>query len=129
MEQKPSVGRIVHFGHPVYDKDRTAHSVSCVSMFASATHLARGRGAMSRMVRCLACGFNVEHYDVHDWGEVPGGVTVSSVSYPTECATCRLCEECPRMRESYRRGFNAGLDALAEAVTRIVRDTTLRRSP
>ena len=22
MDQKPSVGRIVHFGHPVYDKDR-----------------------------------------------------------------------------------------------------------
>lgn len=22
MDQKPSVGRIVHFGHPVYDKNR-----------------------------------------------------------------------------------------------------------
>jgi len=71
-----------------------------------------------RMIHCNGCGFNVEPYDAReptDW------LTA------THCETCRECEAEPRLRESYRRGFNAGLDRMAEAVTRIAKDSGLRK--
>jgi hypothetical protein len=72
-----------------------------------------------KMVHCNGCGFNVEPYDARQ----PTECTDS------QCDTCRICEEEPRLREAYRRGFNAGLDRLAEAVTRIVKDSALRKRP
>jgi hypothetical protein len=73
------------------------------------------------MVHCNGCGFNVEEKDARQSSE-------QDVADNT-CETCVLCEAEPRMRESYRRDFNAGLARLAEAVTHIVKDSRLRRFP
>lgn len=70
-----------------------------------------------QMVHCNGCGFNVEPED----GRQPTEYN------ETQCETCKLCEAEPRLRESYRRGFNAGLDRMAEAVTRIAKDSGLRK--
>ena len=70
------------------------------------------------MVHCDGCGFNVEPCDARECDEyIPVG----------HCSTCAKCVTEPLLRESYRRGFNAGLDALAEAVTGIVKNSNLRR--
>lgn len=54
---------------------------------------------MSSMILCTGCGFNVERYDVR-----------SPIDEERrECNVCALCVQTPRLRESYRRGFNAGL--------------------
>jgi hypothetical protein len=68
------------------------------------------------MVKCRGCGFNVEQRDVQDWGEFNIG-----------CERCARCT--PDVREAYRRGFNAGLDALAESVVRAVKDSNPRKRP
>jgi len=77
----------------------------------------RARGAAEgRMVHCDGCGFNVEREDVVAW-----------VEYSDRAETCKLCEAEPRLKESYRRGFNAGLDAMADAVTSIAKNSGLRK--
>lgn len=54
---------------------------------------------MSSMILCTGCGFNVERGDVR-----------SSIDEERrECSACAPCVQTPRLRESYRRGFNAGL--------------------
>lgn len=55
------------------------------------------------MFRCDGCGFNVERKDAY-------GIIGSA------CGRCVRCDGVPDMRESYRRGFNAGLQAMAMAV-------------
>ena len=71
------------------------------------------------MVRCTGCGFNVEQEDVREW-----------TAYSSDTAvTCKLCELEPRLKESYRRGFNAGLDALKAAVIDVVDSSGLRKRP
>ena len=64
------------------------------------------------MVKCYGCGFNVEKEDARE------GLKRGYGPYPPECTTCVKCEACPDMRESYRRGFKAGV----EDVKRRVRD-------
>lgn len=49
--------------------------------------------AKAAMPLCLGCGFHNEAED----------------SFGHECIRCRAV---PEMRESYRRGFNAGVDAM-----------------
>lgn len=73
---------------------------------------------MSAMISCSGCGFHVEREDVVEW-----------VEYSENAATCKLCKAEPRLKESYRRGFNAGLDAMERAVTSIVRTSGLRKRP
>lgn len=73
-----------------------------------------------KMLHCNGCGFNVEPYDAREPVEYPDPEN-------PQCETCKLCEEEPRLREAYRRGFNAGMDRLAEAVTRIARDSGMRK--
>lgn len=52
-----------------------------------------------RMVKCVGCGFNVEHEQVVEWGD--------EASCPRPCRRCSAhCT--PDVRESYRRGFNEG---------------------
>ena len=68
-------------------------------------------------VRCEGCGFDVEVERVVLYQEYTDEV----------CDRCVDCDENPRLRESYRRGFNAGLDAMVEAMTRTARDSNLRR--
>lgn len=70
------------------------------------------------MVPCDGCGFNVGHEDVVEW-----------VEYSDRAVTCKLCKAEPRLKEAYRRGFNAGLDAMERAVTNIVRNSGLRKRP
>ena len=77
------------------------------------------------MVACDGCGFSVEVEDVRS-------LDVDELWYRDDdqkrhCLTCRKCTECPDMRESYRRGFNDGLDALKEAVIHTVEKSNLRR--
>lgn len=69
------------------------------------------------MVKCNGCGFNVEQEDV-----------VQMTEYSeTHCDKCKTCQANPLMQESYRRGFNAGLDAMAEAVKQIASQSNLRK--
>jgi hypothetical protein len=72
---------------------------------------------MTAMVHCDGCGFNVEPRDVREREE----------SWDQNCSRCRKCTECPELREAYRRGFNAGLDALKEAVVSVVEKSNLRK--
>ncbi len=52
------------------------------------------------MYRCTGCGFHAEDYDV-----------VADIDHERhKCSKCKLCEREPRLRESYRRGYNAGLE-------------------
>lgn len=68
------------------------------------------------MALCGGCGFHVELEDVRERDE-----------HDDECLTCVLCEAEPRMKESYRRGFNAGLDAMKDAVVQVAEKSNLRR--
>jgi hypothetical protein len=78
----------------------------------------QSRGLLpGQMVHCNGCGF----YCVSEDARTPTEYDESS------CETCKLCEEEPRFRESYRRGFNAGLDRLAEAVEHVARSSNLRK--
>ncbi len=70
------------------------------------------------MYLCKGCGFHVEKEDV-----------VEETEYSDDAVTCKLCKAEPRLKESYRRGFNAGLDAMERAVVGIVRDLALRKRP
>jgi len=81
--------------------------------------------AMSRMVLCQGCGFNVEPEDVRE-------IDADAMAFGAErlaCLTCRKCTEVPDLRESYRRGFNAGLDALKRVVIDTVDKSNLRKRP
>lgn len=68
------------------------------------------------MERCYGCGFHVEREDVREWSE-----------FDEHCETCKLCEQEPKLKESYRLGFNAGLDAVKEAVVKIAENSGLRK--
>jgi hypothetical protein len=70
------------------------------------------------MVLCIGCGFHVE----------PEGV-IEREEYGDRATTCVLCKTEPRLKESYRRGFNAGIDALERAVIGIVQTSSLRKKP
>lgn len=69
------------------------------------------------MILCEGCGFNVEKEDVVECNE---GESLPDIE---ECKTCKKCNACPDMKESYRRGFNSGLGAMYFALTEVVRDT------
>lgn len=73
---------------------------------------------MAAMIHCDGCGFNVEPEDVRRKAEF---------NSETNCDTCRECEATPKLREAYRRGFNAGLDRLTDAVVNIVKSSGLRK--
>lgn len=66
---------------------------------------------MSAMTKCDGCGFNVEREDVRK---------LADETIPRHCSECVKCTKNPELREAYRRGFNAGLDVLALAVTDIL---------
>jgi hypothetical protein len=44
------------------------------------------------MVHCNGCGFD-----------------------ESQCSVCKKCERVPDLREAYRRGFNAGVDAMSKS--------------
>lgn len=68
------------------------------------------------MIECAGCGSSVEAGDVVEMRE-----------YSTDtCERCRRCEAVPELREAYRRGFNAGLSAMARAARND--EENLRRS-
>lgn len=69
------------------------------------------------MIRCVGCGFYVENEHVVEMSEYTD----------TTCVRCAKCEETPALRESYRRGFNEGLDAMSSAVKRIAEASNLRK--
>lgn len=69
------------------------------------------------MYRCLGCGFNVEREDARK-GAHEGH---TRFGYRAKCDTCIKCEACPDMRESYRRGFDAGMDTLRRRVESTIR--------
>ncbi len=73
------------------------------------------------MVLCMGCGFHVEPEDVVE--------RVVHHGASDACVTCTSCKTEPRLKESYRRGYNAGLDAMARAVTDIAQTSGLRRRP
>jgi hypothetical protein len=73
------------------------------------------------MVRCNGCGFNVEREDVVESSRE------ESMYAAVDCETCANCHKEPKLKEAYRRGFNAGLDALAKAVEDIVQKSNLRK--
>jgi len=66
-------------------------------------------GSRDRMVLCHGCGLNVERQDVISW---PG--PHPTLGFLTSCTRCTRCT--PDVREAHRRGFNAGLAAMAQAV-------------
>lgn len=69
------------------------------------------------MVFCDGCGFHAEPEDVVTYDE----------HSDERCLVCLKCQATPALRESYRRGFNAGLDAMAEAVRHAASTSNLRR--
>jgi len=74
------------------------------------------------MIRCTGCGFHAEREDVVEWSD-------TLEADPRTCLTCPKCLAHPEMKESYRRGFNAGIDALKEIVTRAVENRNVRKPP
>lgn len=74
------------------------------------------------MVKCHGCGFNVEREDVTKPSE-----TLNAEYDARNCVRCRKCTENPDMRESYRRGYNAGLDAASAALRHAVERSNLRK--
>ena len=71
------------------------------------------------MVKCIGCGFNVETYEVYEYVE----------NSSENCVICKNCKNEPKLKESYRRGFNAGLEAMKKAVVQIVDQSNLRKFP
>lgn len=70
---------------------------------------------MTAMIHCNGCGFNVERKDSREFTEYddPG--------YTRDCCdACAKCTDIPELREAYRRGFNAGVDAMAKAVVGVI---------
>ncbi len=74
---------------------------------------------MNGMVYCNGCGFHVERKQVVEWTEYTGD----------QCDLCAKCEAQPLLRESYRRGFNAGLDAMVKAMVDTAAHSNLRKCP
>ena len=62
------------------------------------------------MVSCRGCGFSVEPEHAR------GGKEDEPSRMKRWCGTCAKCERTPEMRESYRRGFNAGLEKARECI-------------
>lgn len=71
-------------------------------------------GQTRAMVLCTGCGFNVEPEDATPLDRY-------SIQGKEMTRMCSKCVACPDMRESYRRGYNAGLDAMGEQVNRMVK--------
>jgi hypothetical protein len=66
------------------------------------------------MVKCQGCGFNVETEDARKNFKPGYG------HYRPECDTCIKCEACPDMRESYRRGHNAGVAEVRQRIESVM---------
>jgi hypothetical protein len=56
------------------------------------------------MIKCSGCGNHVEREHVVEMARFEART----------CVRCARCEETPALRESYRRGFNAGVEAMIE---------------
>lgn len=84
----------------------------------------RSRDVVDRMIKCVGCGFNVEREQVVEWGEGPANMVVED---RTLCDRCSRCT--PDVREAYRRGFNAGLDAMADSAIHTAKYSNLRKRP
>jgi hypothetical protein len=69
------------------------------------------------IVKCLACGSDVEQTSVVEYEEYTNKF----------CVSCILCENKPNIREAYKRGFNDGLDATSKAVKYITTRSNLRK--
>lgn len=70
------------------------------------------------MIKCLGCGFNREPH------------TVTEFDLNDDRASSRRCDMCrriPDLVEAYRRGFNAGVEAVRVTLDRYAK--TLRRPP
>jgi hypothetical protein len=72
------------------------------------------------MIHCTGCGFYAEREDVVEWPD-------TLEARPRTCLTCLRCRANPEMKESYRRGFNAGLDALKEIIVNAVGNANVRK--
>lgn len=72
---------------------------------------------MSAIVRCDGCGSSVEREQVVNYGDHPYDGKPDNNYH---CDSCTGCTENPKLREAYRRGFNAGVDAMAEAVVGVI---------
>lgn len=82
------------------------------------------RALTAWMTHCDGCGFNVEPKDA---GTI---VDPGDEHRPPHCSNCTKCNACPDMRESYRRGFNAGIDKMISAVQTILEGSSaLKRLP
>ena len=69
------------------------------------------------MYICLGCGFHAESEDVRrNRIDVYG-----SNEDKHTCATCKKCEAVPDLRESYRRGFDAGMATLRRRIESTIR--------
>lgn len=62
------------------------------------------------MVLCRGCGFNIEQKDGRN------NNVYDPVMERYHCDTCIKCDACPDMRESYRRGFNAGIEMFGDRI-------------
>jgi hypothetical protein len=74
---------------------------------------------LRKMVHCLGCGFNVEQEDARKNLDLRDGYGDAP-----KCNTCIKCETCPDMRESYRRGYNAGINRMCD-----IMNATITRRP
>jgi len=70
----------------------------------------------SAQIHCSGCGLWVARSQV-----------VEREHSERDCARCVTCHEDPKMRATYRRGFNDGLDAVDRALHRVVTKSNLRR--
>ncbi len=78
----------------------------------------KARAEALAKIHCNGCGLLVREEDVINRGEV----------WDTEhCETCRACVAMPETHEAYVRGFNAGLDAMADAVRHTAEKSALRK--
>ena len=69
------------------------------------------------MYLCLGCGFHVEREDVRSNRIDIEGTDVTEHT----CGTCAKCVAHPDLRESYRRGFDAGADMMRRRVQSAIR--------
>lgn len=71
------------------------------------------------MIHCEGCGLFVLAVDA---------IRIDP-DHPNFCDACTSCTRFPVTREAYRRGFNEGLDKLAQAVMDMVEKSNLRKMP
>jgi hypothetical protein len=71
-------------------------------------------------VKCEGCGLHVERQEVLDWGQEH-----VAIEHRAGCERCVRCT--PDVRAAFRRGFNAGLDAMAKAAHDVATRSNLRK--